>query len=146
MIRYWSARYCSDTNHVKNLEDANYKTDLLTALKEAKQHLKDLLLHEGRRNFRVLDPNVDIQNLRESEAWGSDTIHPLSVVYMKMAEAVARILASMAGDRKRERVLGSWERARRRQEDACRPPWWAPSWRPKRLRLRARTGAWRTLC
>jgi hypothetical protein len=36
-----------------------------------------------------LDPNVDIQSLRESEAWGSDPIHPLPAVYKKMAEAVA---------------------------------------------------------
>jgi hypothetical protein len=46
---------------VKNLEDAKNKTDLLAALKEDRQHLKDLLFHEGRGNFRVLDPNVDIQ-------------------------------------------------------------------------------------
>jgi hypothetical protein len=103
MPRYWSKPCCDSVDHVKNIKDSTYKTVLSASLKEAKQNLKDFLFSEGRRNFRVLDPNIDIQCLKEEDVWGSDPVHPLPAVFSRIAEGVAKTVAMMreSADRKR---------------------------------------------
>jgi hypothetical protein len=103
MTRCWSKSCCDNPDRVKNLSDPYYQSILLASLKEAKQNLKDFLFTEGRRNFRVLDPNVDIQSLKVEDVWVADPIHPLPAVFTKIAEAVAKIVAAMREnvDRKR---------------------------------------------
>jgi hypothetical protein len=103
MPRYRSKPCCDNVDHFKNLKDTSYKSILSASLKEAKQNLKDFLFTDGRRNFRVPDPNIDIQSLKEEDVWGADPVHPLPAVFSKLAEAVAKTVATMQEhvDRKR---------------------------------------------
>jgi hypothetical protein len=50
------------------------------ALLESKQNLKDFLFYSGKRNFKVLDPNMIINSMTEEEVWGHDPVHPLPQV------------------------------------------------------------------
>jgi hypothetical protein len=94
---------------------------MLSALKEAKENIKDFQFHEGKRNFKVLDPNMDMRGVAEEEIWGLyiDPVHPLPLVYTSLAEAVSRLVASMkdSGERKQGRAdsLGIGNRQRGEQ-------------------------------
>jgi hypothetical protein len=104
MPRYWTRGCCGDPNHTTNRNSGSFKTDMVANLAAAKQLIKDNLFHEGRRNFKVVDPNVDISSLTEEEAWGQDPVHPLPLVYSKIAGAVVKLAASMrsnAGNKRR---------------------------------------------
>jgi hypothetical protein len=76
---------------------------MMGALAEAKHHIKDLLFHAGKRNFKVLDPNNCNNNIMEGEVWGHDPVHPLPPVYKKIATEVVKLATSLQDNNKRKR-------------------------------------------
>jgi hypothetical protein len=71
-----------------------------------KKHLKDYLYYDGYRNIPVLDPCIDLRAVDPTDAWDEDPIHPTSIVYSKIAAAVAKVndrMRATEADMKRRR-------------------------------------------
>jgi hypothetical protein len=103
MPRYLIKSCCDNKRHLTNHRDSNYKSTMLSALAEAKQNLKDFLFHIGKRNFRVMDPNIIISSMPGEEVWGPDPVHPLPLVYAKMADTVVKMAATMRDSQNNKR-------------------------------------------
>jgi hypothetical protein len=106
MPRYLINSCCDDRRHITNRGDSNFKTTMTVALADAKQNIKDFLFHSGKRNLKVLDPNIIINSMPGDEVWGPDPVHPLPRVYAKLADSVVKLAASMkeGQDHKRRRT------------------------------------------
>jgi hypothetical protein len=105
MPRYLKTSCCADKSHCVNITDNNYKQNMMGALQEAKHNIKDLLFYAGKRNIKVLDPNMVINSMIEGEVWGHDPVHPLPLVYNKIGSQVVKLAMSMGdvNERKRRR-------------------------------------------
>jgi hypothetical protein len=98
---------------------------MMGALAEAKHHIKDLLFHAGKRNFKVLDPNICNNNITEGEVWGHDPVHPLPPVYKKIAMEVVKLASNLndSNERKRRRDSGG-EHSGGQRGGGQRGGWW----------------------
>jgi hypothetical protein len=101
-----------------------YKTRMLQGLEDIRRNLKDFLFHKGRRNVKVVDPNLDIRGLSNAEIWSSDPVHPKEEVYKKIAEGLINVVATATESSKRTRSnswgTGSEDRGRGRAPDSTR--------------------------
>jgi hypothetical protein len=64
-------------------------------LDHMKRTLKDFVFREGNRSIKLLDPNVDLRGLEETDIWGADPVHPRTEVYNKIAEGVVKLNAAL---------------------------------------------------
>jgi hypothetical protein len=103
MARYIAEICWSDTTHRSS---PTYKTDMMTGLTKLSRCLKDFLFNTGRRNFKTLDPAVDMRNLQDSEIWAGNPVHPRQEIYQKIAEGVVRVsdILEAKADKKRSRA------------------------------------------
>jgi hypothetical protein len=102
MLRYIVAGCCNEEEHCSNRRTHGYKANMQQGLEDIRFNLKDYLFHKGKRQVRVLDPNVDIRGMTDSEVWDNHPIHPRPEVYKKIAEAVLK-MGDLAEDNKRRR-------------------------------------------
>jgi hypothetical protein len=121
MPRYLLNSCCDDRRHTINRGNSNFKANMMSALAEAKQNIKDFLFHSGKRNFKVLDPNMIINSMLGEEVWGPDPVHPLPRVYAKLVDSAVKLAASMkeSQENKRRRTDsedGGGSRASRRRD------------------------------
>jgi hypothetical protein len=89
--RYIVTGCCSNPEHCSNRRLLDYEQQQQQSLDIIKRSIKDYLFCHGLRFIRVLDPLVDIRGMEASEVWGTDPIHPLPVVYGKIAAATAKL-------------------------------------------------------
>jgi hypothetical protein len=102
MPRYIVAGCCNEAEHCSNRGERGYRTSMLQGLEDIRYNLKEYLFHKGKRQVRVLDPNIDIRGMTDSEVWDTDPIHPRPEVYKKIAEAVLK-MGDLVEDNKRRR-------------------------------------------
>jgi hypothetical protein len=76
---------CNDPGHVTNINSRYYREDMEEQLDRYKWGMKEHIRSLGRKNFKVLDPNIDLRSMAEHEVWGEDPVHPLEAAYEKMA-------------------------------------------------------------
>jgi hypothetical protein len=132
MPRFITAGCCSDKTHACQRDDPNYKSGIVHALEMQKRTAKDFLYSQGKRNFTILDPNMDMRGLRDNEIWGDDPIHPLPGVYGRIADGVIKLtgilaakLAARKEEPKRRRTDSTDEveqEHRRSRQDHAAPP------------------------
>jgi hypothetical protein len=70
------------------------------------KYIKDYLFYDGYRNIRVLDTCMDLRTVDPADVWEDDPVHPTSIVYSKIAAAVAKVddrMRSSEADMKRRR-------------------------------------------
>jgi hypothetical protein len=113
MPRYLVRGCCADPEHATNVKDPQYKNKMMADFEEMRGNFKKFLFHDGYRNMKMLDPNVDLRGLAEDEVWGEDPVHPLAAAYKKIAARVIKITNSMS----KEASSGQTE-AKRRREDS----------------------------
>jgi hypothetical protein len=111
MARYITGGCCPDGNHATQRDKPAYKTDMMSSLSQLSRGLKDFLFNTGRRNFKTMDPAVDLKNLQDSEIWAADPVHPKEEIYQKLAEGVVRVtnINEAKEDKKRSRADSSGE-------------------------------------
>jgi hypothetical protein len=106
MPRYTQAGCCSEPDHCSNRRFQDFEQQQQQNLDMAKKHLKDYLYYDGYRNIRVLDPCIDLRAVDPADAWDEDPIHPTSIVYSRIAAAVAKVndrMRATEADMKRRR-------------------------------------------
>jgi hypothetical protein len=91
--------------------------EVIEALQEVRRKLKDFLWHDGRRNFKVVDPAIDLKGMPDDDMWGMDPVYPKPVVYAKLAEAVVKISATMEANNGKRRRTSSLEAGTSRDLD-----------------------------
>jgi hypothetical protein len=106
--RYIVGSCCTDPGHSTNRAAPDFKKKMSENLDNMKRTLKDFVFREGNRSIKLLDPNVDLRGLEESDIWGVDPVHPLAEVYDKIAEGVVKLNA----------VLETKESAKRKRSDS----------------------------
>jgi hypothetical protein len=89
--RYVVTGCCLNPEHCSNRRLLDYEQQQQQSLDIVKRSIKDYLFCHGLRFIRVLDPLVDIRGMEAKEVWGDDPIHPLPVVYCKIAAATAKL-------------------------------------------------------
>jgi hypothetical protein len=122
--RYVVAGCCSNEDHCVNRREPGYKNRIQQGLEDIRRNLKDFLFHKGKRNVKVLDPNLEIRGLSEGEVWDMDPIHPREEVYKKIAEGLINVVATATENNKRPRS-DSWgtEAVDRTRGGAPYPAW-----------------------
>jgi hypothetical protein len=56
---------CDKATHVLQRGEPGFKEKLASRLEDLKINLKDFLFYERRKNFQVIEPNVDLLGLLE---------------------------------------------------------------------------------
>jgi hypothetical protein len=80
--RYLLHSYCDDPRHITS---RYYREDMEEQLDRYKWGMKEHIRSMGRKNIKVLDPNIDLRSMAEQDVWGEDPVHPLEEAYVKMA-------------------------------------------------------------
>jgi hypothetical protein len=89
--RYITAGCCSEPGHCSNRRFQDFEQQQQQQLELLKKQVKDFLFYDSYRNIRVLDPCFNLRTLDLAEAWENDPIHPISLVYSKIAAEAAKI-------------------------------------------------------
>jgi hypothetical protein len=138
MPRYVIWGCCGDDRHVTNHSDSNYHSSMLAALQEARKNLKDFLFQAGKRNFRILDPNMDIRSMSDEDILGVDQVHPLLAVYSKIADSAVKLAESTKDSSEHKRRRMDSLEAASSHEDNRR----SVSGNSQEARGRGNTGGW----
>jgi hypothetical protein len=69
---------------------------MMNTLEMFRKNFKDFLYYEGMESIKVMDPCMDIRGLEDSDVWDMDPVHPLPLVYAKMAVGVIKMTNNMA--------------------------------------------------
>jgi hypothetical protein len=100
LARYWVTPCCSESGHLTNYRSPGYLLRLGEAVAALRDHIRDAFFMQRVSNFRVLCPNrmfgigLRRQDISDEEAtrtaalWGPDPMHPTSVAYRMIAEAI----------------------------------------------------------
>jgi hypothetical protein len=100
LARYWVTPCCSEPGHLTNYRSPGYLPRLGEAVAALRDHIRDAFFMRRVSNFRVLCPNrmfgmgLRRQDISDEEAsrtaalWGPDPVHPTSVAYRMIAEAI----------------------------------------------------------
>jgi hypothetical protein len=145
--RYVNAGCCLNPDHCSNRRYQDFKQHMLDTLEMLRKNYKDFLYYEVMKSVKVLDPCIDLRGLDETEIWDTDPVHPLPLVYAKIATGMVKMVISMTDNYSKHRRTSSLEGpsmsgndARRGRHDAAlREEWRDSEW----VRGRGR-GEWRT--
>ena len=85
--RYLRDRCCSDLDHVANLEEDDYATNLEESLQTCRRNLKDFAFRQGIRNMRVICPWTSLKKMTIN-LWPVDPVHMCQEGFSAMAELV----------------------------------------------------------
>jgi hypothetical protein len=86
---------------------------MMADLEELCGNFKKFLFHDGYRNIKLMDPNVDLRGLAEDEVWGEDPVHPMTAAFKKIAAGVIKITTTKG----KEASTGQSEAKRRREDN-----------------------------
>ena len=109
--RYWQAGCCTNTGHVTNLRDPDYKQKLESSIYEAKNNLRAFSFREGIKNLRVVGSWHAVK--KTTGIWGADPEHMKDAGYDVLASTIVSTAADMEAKRKGEPSLQSQPKKQR---------------------------------
>jgi hypothetical protein len=96
--RYWHSRCCDDSDHVSNLDEADFENSLFTGLDGLRRIIKDTLFLNSIRDVTIFNTSqlcVSLEGSRTTSTdvmmalaimWGDDAVHPSRDCYTSLAE------------------------------------------------------------
>jgi hypothetical protein len=102
--RYWHHRCCGDTDHVANLEEDGYESELFTGLDSVRRIIKDVLFTSGIKDVKTHNTSqlcvttegsrTTGNDIRDALAvmWGEDPVHPSRDCYNSLGEHLDALL------------------------------------------------------
>jgi hypothetical protein len=118
--RYVISGCCLNPDHCSNRRYQDFKQHMLGTLEMYRKNFKDFLYYGGMKNIKVMDPCMDIRGMEDSDVWDLDPVHPLPLVYAKMAGGVIKMMNSMAESEHKRRRIDSLEGSSMSGSDARR--------------------------
>ena len=91
--RYLLRGCCSDPEHVGNIKEPDYKSNLESAVTESRKLIKDFCFRQGIRNVRVVGPWPTLR--AEGDSIWADTIHLTSQGYRLVADMALSAAADL---------------------------------------------------
>jgi hypothetical protein len=125
--RYVTAGCCLNPDHCSNRRYQDFKQHMLNTLEMFRKIFKDFLYYDGMKSIKVMDPCMDIRGLEDSDVWDADPVHPLPLVYAKMAGGVIKMTNTMAENEHKRRRSDSLEGSGMSGSDAKRGAMTLPS-------------------
>jgi hypothetical protein len=107
-------------DHCSNRRYQDFKQHMLNTLEMFRKNFKDFLYYEGMKSIKVMDPCMDIRGLEDSDVWDLDPVHPLPLVYAKMAGGVIKMTNNRAENEHKRRRTDSLEGSSMSGPDARR--------------------------
>jgi hypothetical protein len=144
--RYVTAGCCLNPDHCLNRWYQDFQQHMLNTLEMFRKNFKDFLYYEGMKSIRVMDPCMDVRGLEDSDIWGDDPVHPLPLVYAKMAGGVIKMTNAMVENEHKRRRSDSLEGSGMSGSDARRgrhDPTLRGEWRESEVVRGRGRGKWR---
>ena len=85
--RYLHTRCCEEEDHISNLDDVDYKSNLEEAVLSCRRNLKDFAFRQGVRSVRTVCPWSQLKKI-EDNLWPSDPVHMCDRGYTALAGLV----------------------------------------------------------
>jgi hypothetical protein len=88
LLQYIAGSCCEDADHIPNKGNQNYESKLRSDLEALKIYLK-MYLHTGGHHFcRVMDPLVNLKEMKTEEIWEKDPTMPTEAALGRMAGGI----------------------------------------------------------
>ena len=98
MVRYFRNKCCSQSGHCTNQNLPSYKKGMLRDLAEVKEAIREGLMENGLRGFKVLSPcellgmSGDMEDDELGRMLGEDPIHMTDAGFVSLAEKLCKLL------------------------------------------------------
>jgi hypothetical protein len=145
--RYVRAGCCLNPDHCSNRRYQDFKQHMLNTLERLRKNFKGFLYYEGMKSIKVMDPYMDIRVLEDGDILDLDPVHPLPLLYAKMASGVIKMTNNMAENEHKRRRTDSLEGSGMSGSDArrgCNDPALRGEWRESESIRGHGRGDWRT--
>ena len=94
--RYLHTRCCEEEDHISNLDDVDYKSNLEDAVLSCRRNLKDFAFRQGVRSVRTMFPWSQLKKI-EDDLWPSDPVHMSERGYSALADLVLAAVQQNGG-------------------------------------------------
>ena len=94
--RYLHTRCCEEEDHISNLDDVDYKSNLEDAVLSCRRNLKDFAFRQGVRSVRTMFPWSQLKKI-EDDLWPSDPVHMCDRGYTALANQVLSAVQQNGG-------------------------------------------------
>ena len=94
--RYLHTRCCEEEDHISNLDDVDYKSNLEEAVLSCRRNLKDFAFRQGVRSVRTMFPWSQLKKI-EDDLWPSDPVHMCDRGYTALADLVLSAVQQNGG-------------------------------------------------
>jgi hypothetical protein len=88
LLQYIAGSCCEDADHIPNRGNQNYESKLRSDLEALKNNLKMYLHTGGHHHCRVMDPLVDLKEMKTDEIWGKDPTTSTEAALGRMAGGI----------------------------------------------------------